>query len=318
MFSLFQNRHPFTIILMLPMAALIGAFFFFFEAHFAVKVSLGLWRLPSIPATIGIDYYIALFTYVGLLAINAMLISRLFNRLNLVDFNIYIPGLLYGVFSFASLNLEDVSFLAGDFFLILALFFIGQIKNNADARAQIFNAAFLIALAAAININYSYMLLFPFFALFRIRPFVWREHALILLAYFGVSLYLLAYYYYFKISLVSVKLFHINSLYQYESWLILFTIILIMGTAFLSRQRILANPGVRIEKIISLWFSGFALMLFSDLSSYFITNQVGFHNAVFPALYLTYVYSYSKTKYLFRFLVYVVLAIGMVRFFDLF
>ena len=62
MFSLFQNRHPFTITLMLPMAALLCALFFFFDVPNAVKISLGLWRLPIEFATKGIDYQIVLFS----------------------------------------------------------------------------------------------------------------------------------------------------------------------------------------------------------------------------------------------------------------
>jgi hypothetical protein len=303
---------------MLPMAALLCALFFFFDVPNAVKISLGLWRLPIEFATKGLDYQKILLVYGVFIALNAMLISHLFNRVNLVDFNIYIPGLLYGIFSFASLNLIDTSFLIGDFFIILSLYFITTIKNNEDARRQIFNAAFFIAIAASININYSYMLLYPFLVLFRIRPFVWREHALILLAYFGVFLYLAAFYFYYQIPLKSIEFFHVDSLYQYESWLVLLVIIATMGMAFLSRQRNLANPGVRAGKMISLWFGGFLLMLFSDLSSYFFANQIGFHNAIFPALYLTYIYSHSKTKFFFRFMTYVVLAIGVVRFFNLF
>jgi len=318
MFSIFQNRHPFTIILMLPMAALLGVAFYFFDSPHAVKLSLGLWRLPVEIMNSGFDYLVVISAYSIFIAINAMLICRVFNRLNLVDFNIYIPGLLYGVFSFASLNLIDISYLFGDFFIILALFLTTSIKNNEDARGQIFGAAFLIALAATININYSYVLLYPFIVLFRIRPFVWREHALITLAYFGVALYLFAFYYYYQIPPKSIQFFQVDSIYQYESWLILALITLIMATGFMSRQRTLANPGLKAAKTISLWFAGFLLMLFSDLTSYFFANQIGFHNAIFPALYLTYIYSHSKTKFLFRFMAYVVLAIGVVRFFNLF
>lgn len=318
MFSLFQNRHPFTRILMLPMAALISAAFFFFEPHHSIKISLGLWRLPEALATNGLDFHVVLYAYGAMIAINAMLICRVFNRLNLVDYNIYLPGMLYSIFSFASINLNDFSYLLGDFFILLSLFSVTSIKNNFDARAQIFNAAVFVAIAASINMNYTYMLLYPFLALARIRPFVWREHALILMAYFAVTLYLFAFYYYYRIPLKSIELFHSNSHYEYESWLILLIIILIMVAAFLSRQRNLANPGVRTGKIIALWYSGFLLMIFSDLTSYFFTNQIGFHNAVFPALYLTYIYCHSKTKFIYRFLTYAVLGVGVLRFFNLF
>jgi len=318
MFSLFQNRHPFTIVLMLPMAALITAGFFFFDPPQNIKLTLGLWRLPELLTQTGLDYYLVLYTYGTLIAINAMLISRVFNRLNLVDYNIYLPGLLYGVFSFASINLNDLSYLLGDFFLILSLFFTTAIKNNTDARAQIFNAALFVALAASVNMNYIYMLLYPFLTLVRIRPFVWREHALIIMAYFAVALYLFAFYFYYQIPIQSITFFNKHSLYEYESWVILLIIILIMVAAFLSRQRNLANPGVRTGKIIALWYAGFLLMLFSDMTSYFFTKQIGFHNAVFPALYLTYIYCHSKTKFIYRFLTYAVLAVGVLRFFNLF
>jgi hypothetical protein len=304
--------------MMLPLAALICAVFFFFDPPYAVKISLGLWHLPESLSKTGFDYYAVLAAYGLIVCMNAILLSRVFNRLNLVDFNIYLPGLFYSIFSFASLNLSDISFLLGDFFIIMALFFTSSIKNNQDARNQAFNAAFFIALAASFNMNYAYMLLYPFITLTRIRPFIWREHTLILLAYSAVLFYLFAFYFYYEIPTDSIEFFNVLTIYEYESWLILLVIITIMAAAFVSRQRNVANPGVRTGKILSLWYTGFLLMLFSDLVSYFFTKHIGFHNAIFPALYLTFVYSHSKTKFIYRFLTYAVLAVGVMRFFNLF
>jgi len=310
MFSLFQNRHPFTILLMAPLAFALGAVHYAFGDPVEQIWNLGFWK-----SNFQASSFITQLCFIAIVATNAILISILFNRINILDNNIFLSGMLYALFSFSSIDLNDIGILISDFFLILSLIQIAQIKNNLDARSSIFKAALLLGFAATFNLNYLLLLLLPFITLSRIRPFVWREFTLILLAFTVAAAYFGFYSFYYELNFASIII--LPTAAEIESWLVIIGLTLLMLSAIISRNKNVSNPGIRIEKIISIWLIGFVLLLLSNFLIYWITQHFNWQNAVFPALYLSYVYSISKTKSLYRFLVYGVLAFGILRFTDL-
>lgn len=115
-----------------------------------------------------------------LILLNALVLNGIFNRNGFMEKNNYLPSLLYIVgksyfHSYYYIN----GFGLAETFMILALLQVFRLDQNSDGRKAVFNAAFFAGLAASF---YPVLLLFiPFLFLivWILRPFVFRESALL-------------------------------------------------------------------------------------------------------------------------------------------
>jgi hypothetical protein len=315
MFSLFQNRHPLAILFLVPLAALLSFLHYWFSSQellslefVALQKSFELTRLDLT------------YLYFTLLSINAMVISTLFNRLNLIDYFSHIAGLFYVIFSFASVSLFQVDVLIAELCLILGLVFLAQIKNNVDAKTSVFSAAVFLGLGIVFSPSFAILLVLPFIALARSRSFVFREYLLVFVAYSIVGAYLYFYYFYYELKPVLPWTFD-NKLPKpaFGNLAVAVGFVLLLLLSAFTRSRTLGSPGIRIERIVTLLFSAVVLQLLASIS-FFLLKMVDpvWYMGVFLALYVGYAYHFARVKFVYHFLGYAILIFGILQHFDLF
>ena len=313
MFSLLQNRHPLAFLFLIPLAGLLGFIHFWF-AEESMTLTFSVWQkvfeLKSDLITYG---------YISLLAMNGIVLSALFNRLNLIDYFSHISGLFYVVLSFASVSLNEIHLLLADFFVLMGFLNLVQIKNNVDAKAPAFNAALFLGISCLINIYYVPFLLLPFLTLVRTRSFVFREFVAIIMAWSVLSSYVAFYYYYFQLSILKPipKLAPKENLNYYQVVLVISVLLLVL-LSFATRNRFQGSPGIRIERIIRTMFAGIALQIVFHLAFTLLKLDYSMHGAVFLALYAGYAYHLTKIRFVYHLLTYTCIIAAVLQHLDFF
>jgi len=314
MFSLFQNRHPLAILFLVPMAALLSFLHFWFSQNEILSV-----EFVALQKSFELTKLDLAYLYFALLSVNAIALSTLFNRLNLIDYFSYVPGLFYLIFSFASASLSQIDLLMGEFGLILGVIAIVQIKNNADAKASVFLAALFFAIGVVLFPSFALLLVLPFIALARTRSFVLREYLLVFVAFAVVLAYLYFYYFYYDLKLTLPWTFGKQLVFpNYEVLAIYGTIFLLMLLSAYTRSLTLGSPGIRIQRIVTLMFSAVLLQLFAALLLFVLKTETVWHVGIFLALYTGYAYHFAKVKFVYHFLSYAVLLLGLLQHFEMF
>lgn len=139
-----------------------------------------LWGIPF--GTF--DYHISNVILVIFLSLTAITINFTFNQHEFYERNTSLPGFIYVLlvmfFPYSVILNGDVF---AQLFLALAVNQFLNIKQNEDARFFVFNSAFLLGIAATFNPIYAGFLPLLWFGLSSVRPFVLREHVLILVAF---------------------------------------------------------------------------------------------------------------------------------------
>ena len=314
MFSLFLLRNPLAILLLIPMAALLSFVHFWFYIEKEVVLNLAVWQ-KSFVLPVQTGFYL----YFGLLSLNAVAISRIFNRLNLIDYFSQIVGLLYLILSFGLVSLSESHLLISDFFLLIGTTYLFQIKNNFDAKSSVFSAASFLALAILFNPNHILLIMLPLIALARSKSFVLREYIIFLLAYANVALYLGFYFFYYKLkfklpwtqaSNFETPDFDVLGIYG--------AILLLLISAVYTRNKIQGAAGIRINRIVKLLFIGILIQVFSLAIIWLLKLDFYLSTAPLLALYLGYVYHFPKTKFLYHFLAYCILILAVLVQMNLF
>lgn len=111
---------------------------------------------------------------------NALLLNSIFNRNGFMEKNNYLPALLYivGKSYFHSYYFVN-GFGLAETFMILAFLQIFKLDQNTDGRKAVFNAAFFAGIAASFYPILLLFIPFLFVIVWILRPFVFRESALI-------------------------------------------------------------------------------------------------------------------------------------------
>lgn len=125
-----------------------------------------------------------------IILVNALLLNSIFNRNGFMEKNNYLPALIYivGKSYFHSYYFVN-GFGLAETFMILAFFQVFKLDQNTDGRKAVFNAAFFAGFAASF---YPILLLFfPFLfvIVWILRPFVFRESALIAVGFLVPLIY---------------------------------------------------------------------------------------------------------------------------------
>lgn len=313
MFSLLQSRHPLGFLFLIPITAVL-AFAHYWFAPENIILNFELWhKNPEFERLyIGIAYF-------AMLGLNAIVLSTVFNRLNLIDYFSHIVGLFYALITFARLGLDDLPLLFADFFVVIGSAFLLQVKNNLDAKTAIFNSAFFYSVSLTFNPEYIALLILPFVALTRTRSFILREYLMVPVGFLIVSAYVA--FYHFLYSLEFQTPLSSSATLNWPStevFILLFLTLLLVLLAFSTRSRTTGSPGIRIERIVRLVFTAFGIQVFTFLLFTLMRLDNHQHVAVFAAFYTAFAYNFTKFKWLYHLLGYGLLILGVLQHLDLF
>lgn len=116
--------------------------------------------------------------------VNALLLNSIFNRNGFMEKNNYLPALLYivGKSYFHSYYFVN-GFGLAETFMILAFMQVFKLDQNKDGRKAVFNAAFFAGIAASFYPILLLFIPFLFFIVWILRPFVFRESALLAIGF---------------------------------------------------------------------------------------------------------------------------------------
>ncbi len=135
-----------------------------------------------------------------LILLNAILLNGIFNKNGFMEKNNYLPALIYVVgksyfHSYYFIN----GFGLAETFMILAFMQIFRLDQNSDGRKAVFNAAFFVGVAASF---YPILLTFApflFIIVWILRPFVFRESALLAVGFLIPLVYAGCYSFLFRV-----------------------------------------------------------------------------------------------------------------------
>ncbi len=303
MFSLLQNRHPLTILFLIPLAGAL-TFIHFWFSNTSETIHLELFQKSVI-----LKANELFLIYGGVLAMNSMLLSYTFNRLNLVDYFNQVIGLFYMLLISAFVPLSQLDILFAQFSLLLGVIFLLQVKNNVDAKSAVFNATFFISLAGTLNFFHFTFLVLPFFVLARTRSFVFREYLMVLLGLALVVAYYLFFLYFYQLPWPHIFQTSGIPLHWTNIEIIkMVVVVFLVGLAMITRSRTVGSPGIRIERIVKILFSGILIGVLPYIAAALFKMNVHFIGSMFVALYVGYSYQFSKVKWLYNFLGYIILA----------
>jgi len=111
---------------------------------------------------------------------NAFLLNGIFNKNGFMEKNNYLPALLYivGKSYFHSFYFVN-GFGLAETFMILAFMQVFKLDQNSDGRKAVFNAAFFAGIAASFYPMLLVFIPFLFIIVWVLRPFIFRESALL-------------------------------------------------------------------------------------------------------------------------------------------
>lgn len=311
MFSIFQNKHPFTALIYFVLAIALAVYHCLVQNDSLFIWHLGLWQNSiELQSEVGI----ALFSFV--LAINAVLVSRLFNVIRLLDSTTFVPGMLYMVVSLSLLHYSSLSAVISDFWMIMALSELLKIQNQSEVKGLVFNASLFIGVAITFQFNVIVLSFFPLYVLLKNKPFIWREAIMNVLGLACVGFY---YFIYSLYSGLTIQPSNPTDIYLgNNNWYIIVLFTFILAVTYLIRVMQIKNPGVRVEKIIGVLFIG-ALLLFIINTIISIGNKnIPLNNAIFPAIYMSFVLHKTKNNFILKTLVYVLLVFGVLKYLAFF
>lgn len=181
-YRVFKSNFPLVTLLLLPVL---------------VVFSLPEWLSPSenlientgpifgfIYSSLGSTSWVSYLAAYVLILTTAILFNRLINKNELFARHTFLPSLIYVVAIGAFPQLVQFHpVILGNFILVLALRRLFEVKRDFSAAKEVFDGAFLIALAALIYPPYTFLFLITWITLAVIRPFVWREWVLALLGF---------------------------------------------------------------------------------------------------------------------------------------
>lgn len=129
---------------------------------------------------------------IGILLMSAFILNNTINKNEFFHQNLYLPSFLYVLFFSASPQLHYLHpILIGNFFLILAFRRLVNIHSQVGCKSEVFDATFLLLIGGLFYPPILTFIPLSWIALFIIRPFVWKEWAVPLLA---IAIFLVYYF----------------------------------------------------------------------------------------------------------------------------
>ncbi len=277
MIRLFKSNQPLAVLLF-PVLAMVMSGVFLMYQEIPQELDLGVWGNYPSPDIIWLTVISAV-----IVSFNAYLINNTFNSNDFLERNTYVVGFIYIVGCFTISIVDNPGVLLFHFFDILSIRQLFFVRQNDDAKRAIFNGALLLGIGLSFFPHAFPLLLFPFFTLIVIRPFVWREYALIFLAYVGVLAYIITYEHYYPSGNFIHHFWEQNSgfswslisLIQFSVW-----VLLLLVSFFVINKKIIRS-GLRFKRLITLSWISVLLLIFSEfihflnIKEYVMISQVG-------------------------------------------
>lgn len=211
----------------------------------------------------------------ALVMLNAVLINMFFNRNGFMERNTYLPALLYVVLTsfFHSFYFLDGWGVAQTFF-VLSLSQLLQLKQNEDARSLIFNAAFLVGLALTFDPLMLCFVVFLFWIIWVIRPFVFRELILALIGLILPLVYAGIYKLTFQIELTNDHLSPATFESGFKELIVLGAIVVLLFFLSLNGLREkLQKSSIRLKKLFKVILVLLSFSFFLALIAYLLFQK---------------------------------------------
>ncbi|MFN3917621.1 MAG: hypothetical protein ACK4K0_07750 [Flavobacteriales bacterium] len=180
-YRVFKSNIPLVVLLLFPVLAILSLKEWITPSDHIIEQSSPIYSFFF--STISQSLFLNYATAFLLTITTAIMLNWLININELFDRQTFLPSLIYvitiGSFpKFSQLN----PILIANFFLVIAVWRLFQVKRDASASKEMFDSAFFIALAALFYTPFLFFFLLTWVCLIIFRPFVWREW---LLALFG-------------------------------------------------------------------------------------------------------------------------------------
>ena len=251
--------------------------------------------------------------------INAILLNTLFNRNGFMESNNFLPALLYVSFMsiFHSFYFLD-GFVIASTLLVLALFELLKLNQNEDARRIVFNASFLIGVACTFYPLMLTLIIFLFWMIWVIRPFVLRESVLTVIGLIIPLIYAGIYGSVYNIKLKNHQISSSSSELLLEDVTVMGGIVLLMillGARTLNAK--LQQCSIRLKKLfrVILILANYALLM--AIFEYFVFHKKEALSLIFIPLmfFLPYAFGYKKQRSTTTVVFYILILFSVGKFF---
>lgn len=229
--------------------------------EYAPTTNLGIWGNDfSFPQ------WLTLTLGPVMVLVNALLLNSLFNRNDFIDRNTYITSLIYiAYFSFYHAFYQMDGLSISHFLLILTLFEIFKLAQNEKGNKAVFNAGFLVGLAATFHPAILLFVPFLYFMVIVLRPVILREFCLMLIGFCVPLIYAFVYSMFYK-NEISMRLIKTSTEYtkiQIDFLVTAGLFLLTILVSFLSLNKQSQKTSIRAKKLMRALFifSSFCILL---------------------------------------------------------
>lgn len=316
MIKYFANNQS-IILVLIPVFVLLHMLmdFYFPEFNMLAVGQENLWNLDFKQINPFLSKSLA-FVFI---CVNAILLNFVFNTLEFYDRFVYLPSIMYVLMVFLfPISLRFGEDLIAHFFFILSFYQLLSIRQNDDARNNTFLSGLFLGAAATFLPIYVTFILLIWLGVFIMRPFVFREYLLPLVAlafpFLWVFLVDQEFYYHFFLFDSTLNFSRFGGLFIVIPHIVIIILTLLANKKILERR---LKSSIRYKRIISVTL--FALVFSASLSililiftkSYFYFT-IG--AAILPFI-LPYAYLNVKHKWLPYSLFYALILLNIVKFF---
>lgn len=321
MIRLFSGNNAIALVLLPFLIAgyiLLNQGLFGFSGNFfelSNSIDLGLWGSMNSPT------YLYLSIASGsLILINSLALNYLFNANVFYEKNTYIVSLLYVVLMsfYHSFYLLDGVIIAQSF-LILTLFQLFRLENNADGRSTCFNGGFFFGIAASFHPSLIFVFPIMFLMILRIRPFVLREMGLALVGFLVPLIYGFSYSIW-KEEQINWNFIETSVNYVQQQFIFLGSMALFILSGLLSLYGLSTRnsmSSIRFRKLTSIVFLFLLIGIGLGVIEIIFLKQYEWFSfsTISLALFLPFSFFYKSTKLFARMLFYVIFLFSIFKFF---
>ncbi len=295
MLKLFASNQTIVLVLIPIFVVVHSVFDYFFPSSFFYDNAIdGLWQIPFHEFPLIVRKFGA-----GIMVtLSAFIINTIFNQHEFFEKNTYLPSLLYLIlvsfFPF-SVNLAAENF--GHLFFILSIQQLLFIRQNEDAKNQVFLASLFLGMASTFLPMLLSFLLFVWISLWLIRPFAFREFVLSILGLLVPFLWLVLInqQVLFNEKIILEELPASTAEKVWNVFLLVFILLTLLTSLLLIRKR-MSQSSVRFKRIMNVCFIILIYSMFFLTISSFYFNTYGYLSISIPVLCILLPYSYLDLK----------------------
>jgi len=279
------------------------------------EINMGFWG-----ASVAFGGLTAMILSGLLILINAISINLIYNANEFYERNSYIASLLYVVFmsfyhSFYSIDGLLIAHTA----MILMIFQFFRLRQNEDGRAAVFNGSFFAGLAATFHPPMVGMLPFVLIMVWTMRPFIFRETVLAIVAFAVPMLYAYSYFWYTDQHLVLNILEKVSDYYKEQTDFFvtsgLFVFLMILSVVSIRSK--VQKSSIRLKKLINLLWLLMAIGFIYGMIDFIFFDQIErFSFLMVPlAFFLPFAFTHKKLSGAASVLFYLTFLYSLINFF---